>query len=93
MTDLFIKNGSLPNFSELKCMKLFQFFSLKIRFGSYITETWIFEITAEATGNFKISMNFNIPLISPPRGQLICEISSYVSDLLNIQCSRWIVRL
>ena len=74
-------------------MKLFQFFSLKIRFGSYITETWTFEIKAEEIGNFEIGMNFNIPLIRPPLGQLICEISSYVSDLLNIQCSRWIVRL
>ena len=31
-------------------------------------------------------MNFNIPLINPPQGQLICEISSYESGLLTIKC-------
>ena len=89
LTDLFIKNGSLPNFSEPLVSEIVPVFLKEPKYDfDHITETSTFEITTEVTGNFEIGMNFTIPLINPPQGQLICEISSYVSDLLNIQCSR-----
>ena len=86
MTDLFIKNGSLPNFSDPLVSEIVPVFLKEPKYDfDHITETRTFEITAEVTGNFEIGMNFNIPLINPPQGQLICEISSYESELLTIK--------
>ena len=88
MTDLFIKNGSLPNFSETSISEIVPVFIKEPKYDlDHITETKYFEITAEVIGNFEIGMNFNIPLISPPRGQLICEILTYEIGILNIKCS------
>ena len=87
LTDLFIKNGSLPNFSDPLISEIAPVFLKEPKYDfDHITETRTFEITAEVTGNFEIGMNFNIPLINPPQGQLICEISSYESGLLTIKC-------
>jgi hypothetical protein len=88
LTDLFIKNGSLPNFSETSISEIVPVFIKEPKYDlDHITETKYFEITAEVIGNFEIGMNFNIPLISPPRGQLICEILTYEIGILNIKCS------
>ena len=88
LTDLFIKNGTLPNFSE---PSVFEIVPAIIKEPKYdfdnFSEKGTLKITAEVTGNFEVGTSFNIPLINPPRCNLICEISSYKNSLVSINCS------
>ena len=84
--DLFIKNGSLLNFSE---PLIFEIVPAVIEEPKYnfdnFSEKGILEITAEVRGNFESSISFNIPLISP-KTHLNCEIFSYINNIVTINC-------
>lgn len=88
LSDIFIKNGSLPNFSD---PSIFEIIPAIIKEPKYnfdnFSEKGILEITAEIAGNFVVGTSFNIPLISPAKTHLSCEISSYINNLVTINCS------
>ena len=88
LVDLFIKNGSLPNFSEPFVSEIVPAIikEPKYDFGNF-SEKGTLEITGEVTGNFEAGTGFNIPLISPRKGHLSCAISSFRNNLINIHCS------
>ena len=87
LVDLFIKNGSLPNFSDPSIFEIVPAIINKPKYDfDNFSEKGILEITAEVTGNFDAGIRFNIPLICPPKGHLSCEISSYRNNLVNINC-------